>query len=178
MSSLVIKAQQFAEKHFANITENNPERTPYIFHLAKVADLVEKSGGNANEIAAAWLHDIVEDTLVTLEMIKIEFNNEVANIVEALTDSADYKNLTVQEKKHLQAERLKSQSLSAKRVKLADQISAVEIDSVNTLLTKEHRLAYCQGAATIAHICKGISPYLDEEFQKALSKALNYLNSL
>lgn len=176
--NITIKAKNFAEEYFANITEKNLEGTPYIFHLERVADLVKRSGGNEIEIAAAWLHDIVEDTPVTIEMIIKEFGIEVGNIVDGLTDSFDYMDLDVQDKKQLQADKLLSKSVSVKRVKLADQISAVEIDSVNPLLSKQHRLAYCEGAAKIAQICTGISSYLDQEFKAALNNALTYLSKL
>ncbi len=165
--NLVHKAKIYAEKHFEGITEKNPEKTPYINHLQRVAELVELSGGSDIEVAAAWLHDIVEDTPVTIAQVQKEFGQGVTLIVEGLTDKAEYSQLTVQEKKQRQAARLISETDSAKRVKLADQISAVEIDTRNSLLSIDHRLMYVQGAKKIADICLGISELLDNEFKKA-----------
>ena len=41
--------------------------TPYINHPAEVVRLLEKSNASAHEIAAGWLHDVIEDTGTTLE---------------------------------------------------------------------------------------------------------------
>lgn len=58
----------------------------YIIHPQRVAAIVEKHGGTDEMIAAAWLHDTVEDTDVTPELIKETFGDEIASIVEGLTD--------------------------------------------------------------------------------------------
>lgn len=58
----------------------------YIIHPGRVAAIVEKHGGTDEMIAAAWLHDTVEDTDVTPELITEMFGDDVAAIVEGLTD--------------------------------------------------------------------------------------------
>lgn len=65
------KAKLFAQKAHKSHTENNKYKTPYIFHLQKVAALVELSDGSENEIAAAWLHDTIEDTILTKSTKKL-----------------------------------------------------------------------------------------------------------
>jgi hypothetical protein len=60
---------------------------------------------------------------------------------------------------------------------LADQISAVELDSANELLDKTQRIQYVEGAKKIAEVCKGISPFLDDLFLKTYSKSVQILNS-
>lgn len=59
---------------------------PYIVHPARVAAQVRMWGGDENQIAAAWLHDTVEDTHITLDDIKREFGDDTANLVNGLTD--------------------------------------------------------------------------------------------
>jgi (p)ppGpp synthase/HD superfamily hydrolase len=59
---------------------------PYIVHPAEVAGIVAEAGGTPEMIAAAWLHDTVEDTGVTSELIRAEFGDEVATLVGWLTD--------------------------------------------------------------------------------------------
>jgi len=61
-------------------------RQPYDVHLKVVADLVAAAGGDAAMIAAAWLHDTVEDTPATFEEIEREFGADVAALVKELTD--------------------------------------------------------------------------------------------
>ena len=59
---------------------------PYIFHPISVAKIVaEKIGLNANSIAAALLHDVVEDSEYNIEKIKSVFGEKIARIVEGLT---------------------------------------------------------------------------------------------
>ena len=58
---------------------------PYIVHLSAVAKKVEQAGGTPEQIAAAWLHDSLEDTLVTQDELRSQFGEEVANMVWAVT---------------------------------------------------------------------------------------------
>ncbi len=57
---------------------------PYIVHPLGVAWRVVKHGGTETEIAAAWLHDVIEDCGVSLDSIRSQFG-EVADIVNACT---------------------------------------------------------------------------------------------
>lgn len=59
---------------------------PYIVHPREVAEIVRDAGGTDTMVAAAWLHDTVEDTGVTIETIRAEFGVEVAELVGWLTD--------------------------------------------------------------------------------------------
>jgi (p)ppGpp synthase/HD superfamily hydrolase len=59
---------------------------PYIVHPAEVASMVMAHGGTDAMVAAAWLHDVVEDTGVTIELIRAEFGSEVSDLVGWLTD--------------------------------------------------------------------------------------------
>ena len=59
---------------------------PYIFHPISVARIVaEKIGLDANSIASALLHDVVEDSEYNIEKIKSLFGKKIAMIVEGLT---------------------------------------------------------------------------------------------
>ena len=59
---------------------------PYIVHPIRVGDIVDKFGGTDEMIAAAYLHDVVEDTGVSIEDILDMFGSVVAVIVDGLTD--------------------------------------------------------------------------------------------
>ncbi len=64
----------------------------YIFHPIGVAKIVASEIGlGATSIAAALMHDVVEDTDVTLEDIKKKFNPKVAQLVEGLTKISQVK---------------------------------------------------------------------------------------
>lgn len=64
----------------------------YINHPARVAALVEAAGGDDVAIAAAWLHDVVEDTHYTRADIEAACGVEVADVVALLSKNlaADY----------------------------------------------------------------------------------------
>jgi (p)ppGpp synthase/HD superfamily hydrolase len=62
---------------------------PYINHPAEVAHLVSMVTEDPEIIAAAWLHDVVEDTGVTSKVILHMFGARVTHLVKALTDVAD-----------------------------------------------------------------------------------------
>ena len=59
---------------------------PYIVHPIRVAGIVADFGGTNDMIAAAYLHDVVEDTGVSIEDILDMFGSVVAVIVDGLTD--------------------------------------------------------------------------------------------
>jgi (p)ppGpp synthase/HD superfamily hydrolase len=60
---------------------------PYIGHLLGVASAVIEAGGCEDQAIAAFLHDMVEDTDVTVAEISNEFNKVIAEIVDACTDA-------------------------------------------------------------------------------------------
>jgi len=62
---------------------------PYLAHLLAVAGLVLEHGGSESEAIAGLLHDAVEDQggQPTLELIRLEFGDEVADLVFALSDT-------------------------------------------------------------------------------------------
>lgn len=61
---------------------------PYLAHVAEVAALTAANGGTADEVAAAWLHDVVEDTATTIEDLA-PFGPGVTARVDALTRRPD-----------------------------------------------------------------------------------------
>ena len=63
---------------------------PYIFHPIAVAKIVAQNIGlDATSIAAALLHDVVEDTPITIENIAEIFGDTIAKIVKGLTKISD-----------------------------------------------------------------------------------------
>jgi (p)ppGpp synthase/HD superfamily hydrolase len=100
--------------------------TPYENHLLEVANLVQTHGGDPGQIAAAWLHDVVEDTPVTINEIEPAFGSDVASLVLELTDvftKAVFPELNRAARKQLEAERLWKISARAQTIKFADFVS-------------------------------------------------------
>ena len=97
---------------------------PYFGHLLGVASIVIESGSSEDEAVAALLHDAVEDQggRETLERIRGEFGDEVADIVEACSDSMGHPKPPWKERKRAYLEHLEEASEPALRVSLADKL--------------------------------------------------------
>lgn len=91
-SELEYRAAKFAQhKHKGQLRKHGSGASPlppYITHPAAVADIVRSVGGTAEMLAAAWLHDVVEDCGVTDTTIAEHFGPLVAQYVRDLTDVA------------------------------------------------------------------------------------------
>ena len=84
---LTLKAQRFAnDAHHACNQRRKFTGEPYIVHPAAVVDLLQRAKPTPEMVAAAWLHDTVEDTAVSLADIRREFGPTVERYVEMLTD--------------------------------------------------------------------------------------------
>jgi GTP pyrophosphokinase len=77
------KAYQLAEK--AHEGQTLPSGLPYISHCVAVASILADLSVPPELIIAGLLHDVVEDTNITLEQIQKEFNQEVAGLVDGVT---------------------------------------------------------------------------------------------
>ncbi|MBE2984850.1 bifunctional (p)ppGpp synthetase/guanosine-3',5'-bis(diphosphate) 3'-pyrophosphohydrolase [Campylobacter sp. RM9344] len=101
---------------------------PYAIHPILVACIVAYMGGDECMIAAALLHDVVEDTSATLEDVRSEFSDEVAKLVEGLT-----KIVAIREDKLVSSdsnEKLANSALTFRRMLL------ISIEDVRVLVVK------------------------------------------
>lgn len=87
MSELVEKTKKLAIK--AHEGQFYGTGDPYFYHLEQVAKMAEKLGYDERVVAACYLHDIAEDTEVTMDDLRIEFPDEVVSAVEAVTFTDD-----------------------------------------------------------------------------------------
>ena len=59
---------------------------PYVSHLVRVVETLHQFGVVTEELeTAGWLHDVVEDTATTLDTLRLEFGDRVADLVHAVT---------------------------------------------------------------------------------------------
>lgn len=85
--SLVERAASFAKAAHESVGQRRKYTgEPYIVHPQSVASIVASVTDDENMICAAWLHDVVEDTPISLEEIRAEFGDDIANLVDGLTD--------------------------------------------------------------------------------------------
>jgi len=123
MSDLVDRARVYATEAHQRINHRRKyNNEPYHVHLSAVAKLVASVTGDEEMVAAAWLHDTVEDTQATLEDVEAEFGVQVAEIVEELTDVSKPGDGNRVQRKQIDRMHLAQASKRAKTVKLADLI--------------------------------------------------------
>ena len=86
MGDLIKAAKLFANgSHRRIAVHRNPAWQSPELHLKSVAQMVSSVSQDETIIAAAWLHDMVEDTGVTIGHIERQFGSAVAKIVGELT---------------------------------------------------------------------------------------------
>jgi (p)ppGpp synthase/HD superfamily hydrolase len=95
----------------------------YIVHPMEVAEIVKTVAYTPEMIAAALLHDVVEDTDVSLEDISIKFGPNIADLVCDLTDVSKPEDGNRAARKALDRAHTAQASAAAKTIKLADLIS-------------------------------------------------------
>ncbi|MCQ2270524.1 MAG: HD domain-containing protein [Bacteroidales bacterium] len=124
-TELLDKAIIFAVKAHAG-TERRSKGYPYIVHPLEALTIVTSLTNDQELLAAAVLHDVVEDTDCTVEQIHAEFGERVAAIVSSESDntlsSVSKKDSWVDRKKAA-AERLAKASKESKIVAMGDKLS-------------------------------------------------------
>lgn len=124
-SALLDKAIVFAVKAHAN-TERRGKGFPYIVHPMEAVEIVATMTNDQELLAAAALHDTVEDTGVTLDQIRSEFGERVAKLVEEESD-VFMEGVSEAESWHARKQaaidRLAAASRDAKMVALGDKLS-------------------------------------------------------
>lgn len=124
-TSLVDKALHFAIEAHRN-TERRGKGFPYVIHCFEAVEIVATMTTDQELLAAAALHDAVEDTDVTLEQIRDEFGGRVASLVAAESDVV-IEGASEQDSWHARKEaailRLARASRDAKMVAMGDKLS-------------------------------------------------------
>lgn len=97
---------------------------PYIHHPTEVVSILKNAGIQCpNILAAAWLHDVVEDTGVNIDVILLEFGQCIAELVSGLTSISKLEDGNRWARKAIDREHTAAQSPECKTIKLADIIS-------------------------------------------------------
>lgn len=120
-TSLFDKAARFAIDAHSG-TERRGKGFPYIIHPMEAASIVATITGDPEMLAAAVLHDVVEDTDVTIEQIRDAFGDRVAQLVQHETAPSD-KSLSWQQKKQKQLDQLMAADRDSKIVAIGDKLS-------------------------------------------------------
>ena len=123
LDPLIQQAAQFAKTAHESIDQRRKySGLPYIVHPEAVANMVATVTKDPTILAAAWLHDVVEDTPVTLDQVKTEFGEDVALLVENLTDVSKPSDGNREARIAIDRGHTSTADPRAKTVKLADVI--------------------------------------------------------
>ena len=121
--SITDKALAFATAAHAAVGQKRKySNDDYIVHPIRVANIVKQHGGTDAMIAAAYLHDVVEDTNVTLDTITGMFGSVVASLVDDLTDVSCSYDGNRATRKSIDAQHTADASADAQFIKCADII--------------------------------------------------------
>ena len=118
---LVSEATEFATRAHGDQVRKY-SGTPYITHPLAVADIVKSVPHTTEMIVAAILHDVVEDTDVSLETIQEKFGDVVAELVYYLTDISQPEDGNRATRKEKDALHYAQGSAQAQTIKVADLI--------------------------------------------------------
>ena len=117
------RALEFATRAHASIDQRRKYTgEPYIVHPIAVAEIVKTVPHTSEMLAAAYLHDVAEDTPFGLDVIHKEFGSAVGDLVYWLTDVSKPSMGNRKHRKELDAQHTAKAPPAAKTIKLADLI--------------------------------------------------------
>jgi guanosine-3',5'-bis(diphosphate) 3'-pyrophosphohydrolase len=170
-SSLILRAASFAADRHRDQRRKGADESPYINHPFAVASALCDEGGvsDGELLAAALLHDTIEDTATTQEELRKVFGTRIAAIVAELTDD---KSLSKAERKRIQLDNASLVSKDAQQLKIADKLCNLrEILSsppADWPLFRKHQ--YFDWAKAVVDQVRESNPRLAEKFDVAYAQ--------
>ena len=166
MHELVREARKFSTEVHRRIDQRRKyTNKPYEVHLKAVTQIVSSVSDDPEMIAAAWLHDTVEDTPATIDEIEAVFGTNVALLVRELTDVSKPSDGNRSVRKVIDRAHTEHASARAQTIKLADLI-----DNCQDICREDPKFAvvFCnEMEALLAVLKKG-----DERLHKRAEKTL------
>jgi len=169
-AGLLLDALEFASLKHRDQRRKDREQSPYINHPIAVAHLLSVHAiTDGDVIAAAILHDTIEDTATTRDEIAARFGESIAAIVVEVTDD---KSLPKAQRKQLQVEHAPHMSTAAKLVKLADKTCNLRdmVESPPDDWSEERRREYFAWAERVVAGLRGVNPQLERAFDHQRSR--------
>lgn len=170
---LILKACDFAAQRHRFQRRKDADQTPYINHPVGVANILANEGNVTDPvtIAAALLHDTVEDTNTTLDEIQEMFGSEIRSVVQECTDD---KTLSRKARKQAQIDNAASHSYKAKLVHLADKLYNLRDIEMNGPVNWDgHRKKeYVKWSKEVVGRLKGTNELIEKELDYVISRCL------
>ena len=168
---LLFRALKFAAHKHRHQSRKGLEPIPYINHPICLADLLVNVGhvNDSETIAAALLHDTVEDTKTTVAELKRQFGPTVAKLVAELSDD---KGLPSEKRKQFQIEHAPTLSPRARLIKLADKTCNLRdiIGDPPKGWSLKRKREYFDWAKKVIDKIRGTNAALEKAFDEAFSK--------
>lgn len=170
-NTLILKAAYFAAKKHRDQRRKDKHASPYINHPISVALAIAQIGGvdDPEILAAALLHDTLEDTKTKPEELEAEFGKKVCEYVLDVTDD---KTLLKDERKSRQIEHAKKISKGAALIKLGDKISNVTDVTNNPPVDWDinRRKQYLDWAEKVIENCPKVNDRMENKFQEIIKQ--------
>ena len=168
---LLLTAARFAAAKHRVQRRKDAEASPYINHpIAVAATLADAGVADPAVLAAALLHDTIEDTDTTAAELEERFGPAVRGLVEEMTDD---KSLDKAVRKELQVEHAAHASAGARMIKLADKICNVRDVAASPPpdWPRARRVEYLDWSERVVAGCRGCQPELEALFDRELARA-------
>ncbi len=150
---LVDRAYRLAEKMHGD--QRRASGIPYILHPTTVACILAELGMDSETIAAALLHDVVEDTPITLQEVTKQFGSEIANLIDGVTKLGK---IPYSSREEQQAENIRKMLIAMSNdirviiIKLADRLHNMRtIECMKEQHRRDKALEVMEVYAPIAH---------------------------
>lgn len=170
MSDLIITAKKISyDAHSGQFRKYS--KLPYITHPERVANLVAAKRNNEILIAAAWLHDVLEDTYYNRFELLNSVGNEVFFLVTELTNTSKIwlEGANREARKKLDLTHLKHISPEAKFIKLCDRLD--NISDLQDCCKTSFKEVYRKETEALLDVLKGT----DEEYETKMKEILSKL---
>ena len=169
--ALLLKALAFAAEKHRRQRRKDRHASPYINHPIAPAEVLAREGRITDPqiLAAALLHDTIEDTRTTFKELRRGFGPRVAATVLEVSDN---KRLRKHTRKRLQVEHAPALSRGAKLVKLADKICNLRDLASRPPVgwDRRRRQEYFDWARAVIGGLRGVHPTLERVFDSAYAR--------
>lgn len=152
---------------------------PYIVHPREVASVVSKYTQNEDVIAAAWLHDVLEDTTLSdYKLLRILNSPEVLILVMQVTDISTPADGNRAQRKAFARKHYGSATQEGKLLKLSDLL--VNLRGLTDLKTHNPSFArtYLDEATQLLPVIEQGEPTLGDEIRLIITQAINQQNTI
>jgi len=183
---------------FANKAHHGQLRAsgePYVFHVISVAEILLSLNLDTPSIMTALLHDVIEDTDISLEQLEKEFGSEIATLVDSVTKMRAFSHLKpddigIQKHEGIKAENLRklllamAEDVRVVMIKLADRLHNMR--TLGSLSAKKQKIIAAETAEIYAPLANRLGiwqlkweledlafRYLDEDNYKKIARHLS-----